>query len=852
MKNKPETLIAEQDDDQRQSVAAAAQDIEIRYRSLFDNMLEGVAYCSMVFEDEKPSDFIYLDVNSAFETLTGLRDVVGKNVSTVIPGLRASNPELFDSCGRVAVTGASERFETYVGQLNRWFIITVYGAGNGRFVAVFADTTEKKLSEQALQRSEKKCRSLFDEALQFIGLLMPDGVMVGINRTALELAGIQAADVLGKPFGEMPWWTQSSEEHEILQGAVAKAIQGDCARFELTLQAGNGHLKHMDFSLKPLRNESGIVEQLIVEGHDITEHRNYERQLERMATHDILTGLANRSLLSDRISQAISHACRHGQIIAVFLLDIDRFKLINDSLGHGVGDLLLKEIASRMKACTRVGDTVARMGGDEFVLLMTHLEDGNDSALFGRRVLDALSLPIALDGHHLTVTASAGVSLYPKDGADVDVLLKTADIALCRAKELGRNCFQFYSAQMNERMLLRLEFETELRLALKHNWFTLHYQPQVDILSGEIIGCEALIRMNHPERGMIPPNEFISMAEETGLIVAIGEWVIQEACQQMKRWQGEHPNELVMAVNVSPLQFRHPDLIEVVRRALEESGLAACYLELEFTEGALMKNVASTLELMKKFKGMGLRLAIDDFGTGYSSLNYLKQFPIDKLKIDQSFVRNIAFDPSDAAIVQAIIALARSLGLSTIAEGVETEAQLGYLRALHCNELQGFFFSQAVPPEEFTALLERSLHVKPIESERVLLLVDDEKNILTSLNRILYREGYRILTATSGEEGLELMAKHRVGVVVSDQRMTGMTGVEFLRRVKLMHPNAVRMILSGYTDIDTLTDAINKGEIYQFINKPWDNNALLATIREAFSRHDLFNKRTDDDAKLSL
>ncbi len=834
----------------KQSVTAKGS--EMNYRLLFENMLEGVAYCSMVFEDGKPADFIYLDVNSAFETLTGLRDVVGKNVSTIIPGLRVSNPELFDSCGRVAVMGATERFETYVGPLNSWFFITVYGAGNGRFVAVFADITEKKLSEQALQKSEKKCRSLFDEALQFIGLLMPDGIMVDINRTALELAGIQAADVLGKLFWEMPWWLRSPEEHEILQGAVAKATQGDCARFELTLQAGNGHLKHMDFSLKPLRNESGIVEQLIVEGNDITEHWNYERQLEHMATHDILTGLANRSLLSDRIHQAISHACRHGQIIAVFLLDIDRFKLINDSLGHGVGDLLLKEIAHRLKGCTRVGDTVARMGGDEFVLLMTHLEDENDSALFGRRVLDALSLPIALDGHHLTITASAGVSLYPKDGADVDVLLKTADIALYRAKELGRNCFQFYSDQMNERMLHRLEFETELRLALKHNWFTLHYQPQVDILSGEIIGCEALIRMNHPERGMIPPNEFISMAEETGLIVAIGEWVIQEACQQMKRWQGEHPNELVMAVNVSPLQFRHPDLIEVVRRALETSGLAACYLELEFTEGALMKNVPSTLELMKKFKAMGLRLAIDDFGTGYSSLNYLKQFPIDKLKIDQSFVRNIVFDPSDAAIVQAIIALARSLGLSTIAEGVETEAQLGYLRALHCNELQGFFFSQAVPPCDFMALLARSLNVKTAESERILLLVDDEKNILTSLNRILCREGYRILMATSGEEGLELMAKHTVGVVVSDQRMTGMSGVEFLRRVKLMYPNAVRMILSGYTEIDTLTDAINKGEIYQFIHKPWDNNALLATIREAFSRHDLFNKKTDDNAKLSL
>ncbi|MDO9140878.1 MAG: diguanylate cyclase, partial [Methylobacter sp.] len=449
MKNKPETLIAESNGGQCQP--AAAQDIEIRYRALFDNMFEGVAYCSMVFEGGKPSDFICLDVNLAFETLTGLRDVIGKKVSTLIPDFSSSNRALFDSFGRVAATGATERFETYIDRLNSWFIVTVYGAGNSRFIAVFADTTEKKLNEQALQTSERKCRSLFDEARQFIGLLTSDGIMVDINRTALELAGIQAYDVSGKPFWETPWWTPSPEVHELLQSAVARAAQGDYVRFEVKLQASNGNLRDMDFSLKPLSGESGIVEQLIAEGHDITEHRNYERQLEHMATHDILTGLANRSLLADRISQAISHACRFGQIIAVFLLDIDRFKLINDSLGHGLGDLLLKEIAHRLKSCTRVGDTVARMGGDEFVLLMTNLENENDSALFGRRVLDALSFPIPLDGHQLTVTASAGVSLYPKDGNDLDVLLKNADIALCRAKDMGRNCFQFYSSRMNER-----------------------------------------------------------------------------------------------------------------------------------------------------------------------------------------------------------------------------------------------------------------------------------------------------------------------------------------------------------------------------------------------------------------
>lgn len=699
----------------------------------------------------------------------------------------------------------------------------------------------KEPREEIVAKTEGLFRSVFDGAFRFMVLLTPGGIVAEANRSALEAAGIRAYDVIGKPFYDTPWWSHRSPEmYEKLQNAFINATQRELVCLEAVFQSSAGNAVHMDFSFKPLQDETGAVEWFVVEGYDITERIRYERQLQHMATHDLLTGLASRSLLADRVSQAIIQADRTGQVFALFMLDIDHFKLINDSLGHNTGDLLLKEIARHMRACTRAGDTLARMGGDEFVLLMNNLQDENDSALFARRVLDAVSVPTVVQAHNLTVTASVGISLYPKDGTDMDALLKNADIAMYRAKDLGRNCFRFYSAQMNERALQRLELEAILRQALKENWFTLHYQPQINISNGEIVGCEALIRMSHPERGIVSPNEFIPTAEESGLILPIGEWVIKEACRQMKRWHDEQHGELIIAVNVSPLQFRHPNLVEVVQQALQESGLEARYLELEFTEGALMTNVASTLELMNTFKRMGLRLSIDDFGTGYSSLNYLKQFPVDRLKIDQSFVRNIVFDPSDAAIVQAIIALARSLGLSTIAEGVETEAQLGYLRSLHCNELQGFFFSPPVSTDGFIKLLAR--HPKATstaEPKRVLLLVDDEKHILISLNRILCRESYKIVTAASAEEGLDLMAKYDVGVVVSDQRMSGMSGVEFLRRVKLMYPHTVRMILSGYTEIGTLTDAINQGEVYQFITKPWDNDALIGMIREAFLRHDL-------------
>jgi predicted signal transduction protein with EAL and GGDEF domain/ActR/RegA family two-component response regulator len=488
--------------------------------------------------------------------------------------------------------------------------------------------------------------------------------------------------------------------------------------------------------------------------------------------------------------------------------------------------------------------TVTRLSADTFVISLPDLNTSEEINRLAEIIAHRVVQPISLADQQVQLSAHMGIAVYPIDGDDAATLMRKADSALADAKQSGNN-FKFYSASMNEHALKLLTMGAELRNAIEQNRLVLHYQPQVDIITGQIIGAEALIRIIHPEHGVIAPLEFISVAEETGLILPMGEWVIREACRQMQQWHTEKNSQLIVAVNLSPLQLHQSNLIETVRQALDESGLAPQYLELEFTESAIMHNVRETVGIMKQFKAMGLHLSIDDFGTGYSSLAYLKQFPVDKLKIDQSFVCNITQDPNDAAIVQAIIALGRTLGMTTIAEGVETEAQLGYLRSLNCKEMQGYLYSRPLPAKEFAQLLIRGKTLSDNKSEKTLLLVDDEENVLMALKRILRRQGYKILTASSAEEGMEIMAQNQVSVVLSDQRMPGMSGVEFLRRVKTMHPNVVRMILSGYTEVATLTDAINKGEIYQFITKPWENDALTAMIREAFVRYEMLKRPSE-------
>jgi diguanylate cyclase (GGDEF)-like protein len=439
------------------------------------------------------------------------------------------------------------------------------------------------------------------------------------------------------------------------------------------------------------------------------ERKRYQVQLEHQANYDALTGLPNRNLLNDRLRQAV-YQQRSPRNLAVVFMDLDHFKFVNDSLGHSTGDKLLKAMSERLRAALREGDTVGRVGGDEFVLILN--DQSNEEVIFRamQRISAKVSEPITIDGKELYVSCSAGISMYPQDGPDVDTLLKNADAAMYRAKEHGRNNFQFYTAEMNERVNERLALENALRRALERQEFILHYQQKVDMKSGVIVGAEALVRWMHPEWGLVRPARFIPLAEETGLIVQLGEWVLREACRQTREWLDSGLKPGVVSVNLSARQFRQEGLVRMVSRILEETKLEPAQLEMELTESMVMHNVEAAIATLQGLKSLGVALSVDDFGTGYSSLSYLKDLPIDALKIDRSFVRDIGAgaDAEDGVIAQAIVSLGHSLHLKVVAEGVETDQQVRFLKRLGCDELQGFFYGEPVAPADYAGLLEKA------------------------------------------------------------------------------------------------------------------------------------------------
>ncbi|MBS1198672.1 MAG: diguanylate cyclase protein, partial [Proteobacteria bacterium] len=569
------------------------------------------------------------------------------------------------------------------------------------------------------------------------------------------------------------------------------------------------------------------------------DHLDKQERLNYLAYYDVLTGLPNRTLLRDRLEQGIKAAQRNATVLAALSVDLNNFKAVLNSFGHSIGDLLLQEVARRLAACLRATDTLGYLDGDAFGIVLPEVGSGEDVAKLALKLIEHCRQPYLIRDHELFVSASVGIALFPDDAIDCETLFRNADTALYRAKALGHGTYQFFTAQMNQNTQDKIRLEADLRIALAKGEFLVYYQPKVSCSTGKVTGFEALLRWQHPTRGLVEPNDFIPALEDNGLIVAVGAWVLNNACAQARRWHDDWLGTPSIAVNISGQQIKASDLYETVRVALTVSKLAPAYLELELTESQLMEDAEGIIGLLRRLKTMGITLSIDDFGTGYSSLAYLKRFPIDCLKVDRAFVRDIIADPNDVSITRAIITLAHSLKLKVVAEGVETEGQLGMLIANHCDEIQGFFFSRPLPAEEATALLRAgrtldSMMMSGMKRSRSLLLVDDEEGVLSSLKRLLRPDGYNILTASSAEQGLELLASRAVDVIVSDQRMPGMSGVDFLRRVKILHPETVRLVLSGYTDLQTVTDAINEGAIYKFLTKPWDDNLLRATIKEAF------------------
>ena len=470
-------------------------------------------------------------------------------------------------------------------------------------------------------------------------------------------------------------------------------VRSDGAHFPLELKTSEVHIETRRL--------------FIASARDITVRKETEQRIMYLASHDALTDLPNRTLLQDRIQQALVQARRNHSQGAVLFIDLDRFKTINDSIGHDVGDLLLKGVAHRLVSTLRGEDTVARQGGDEFIVVLPSVNNVPDAGIVAQKLLEAMALPYQIMDKELRTSASIGIAVFPADGEDADTLLKNGDTAMYHAKEAGRNNYQFFTARMNQLAAEKQSLGTHLHQALERDELLLHFQPIIDMAHGKLVGIEVLLRWQHPVQGLIPPVTFIPLAEESGLIVSIGEWVLESACGQLRAWRDQGYEVPRLAINLSARQFRRKGLVETIARILAETGVAGAYLELEITESALMDNTDEVSEILRKLKGMGITIAIDDFGTGYSSLSYLKRFSIDKLKIDQSFVQDIVADPDDAAIVIAIITLAHSLKMKVIAEGVETDAQFAFLRREGCDQCQGYYFSKPLPAREIVTQLPR-------------------------------------------------------------------------------------------------------------------------------------------------
>jgi diguanylate cyclase (GGDEF)-like protein len=473
---------------------------------------------------------------------------------------------------------------------------------------------------------------------------------------------------------------------------MAAAFLNGKERFEWLHQRKNGNVFPAEVCLTALTLSGQPM--LLATVRDITARKLAEERVQYLAYYDALTGLPNRTLLQDRLAKALAAARRQKYKVALLFLDLDRFKDINDSLGHSVGDLLLQAVAERLKTWGREQDTVARLGGDEFLITLTHVKDAVDAAVAAERLMDAMTAELVVQGRSLGISCSVGISIFPEHGADCETLIKNADAAMYSAKADGRNNFRFFTEDMNAQVAERLTLENSLRLALAQEELFLMYQPQMDIATGRITGLEALLRWKHPDLGLVPPDRFIRIAENSGLIVPIGEWVLRTACSQARKWQEEGLPAVTVAVNVSAVQFRQEGFCELIRRVLHETGLAPQYLELELTESLLLANADVTLSVFRELKSMGVILAIDDFGTGYSNFTSLRRFGVNKLKIDRSFISDVATNPDDSAITAAIINMAKSLRLKVIAEGVENEAQMSFLRAHHCDEIQGYYFSR--------------------------------------------------------------------------------------------------------------------------------------------------------------
>lgn len=708
-------------------------------------------------------------------------------------------------------------------------------------IAILQDISEQRKRDLEM-RMLTRAVDVSVNAVVITDSKQPDQPITYVNPAFIQLTGYSRDEVIGRNCRFLQGRYQDQPELANIRRALEDKQHGSAVLLNCRK---DGSQFWNELSIAPVTNDREEVSHYVGVLHDITEAKRYREELEHQANHDSLTGLANRNLLRDRLQLAIAFASHSQQALTVVFIDLDRFKVINDSLGHGAGDQLLKLIAKRLRQCTRDIDTVARLGGDEFVIVSGGGCASSELIGWLEQLKSSIAEPLILDGQEVAISASIGFCCYPGDGTDVDTLLRNADTAMYRAKQQGRSRVCAFTQEMNEQIQRRLRLEQDIRHALQHRQFRVVYQPQLGLDSGRLCGFEALVRWQR-DGTMIAPNEFIPLAEETGQIIAIDFHVLETVCQQVQLWL-DTLREMSVAVNVSAITLMDPSFVDRVTSILNRYQLSPSLLKLEVTESILMSNTDQAQAQMNALSALGFRFSIDDFGTGYSSLGYLKRFPFSQLKIDQSFIHDVHLNPDAAALVRSMISIGHDLGIKVIAEGVETVEQLSFLHRAGCDEVQGYYYSRPLPPEDCLKFLTHNLKQRlPAniidEQERYLLIIDDEQSILNALKRELRLENYQTLTATSPQEALELLATHPVDVVLTDLRLSQISGVELLGKIKSLHPDVVRIVLSGSTEVSSILKAINEGVIYRFITKPWEADDLRAQIRDAFQQRELLRQ----------
>jgi PAS domain S-box-containing protein/diguanylate cyclase (GGDEF)-like protein len=710
--------------------------------------------------------------------------------------------------------------------------------------AVLVSMLDVSELREALRRAEWNAQMLArTEALSRTGSMEVEWPGGGIRLSSglRELLGFGGAAPAPATLETIDWIP--AEERDYVVGIWRAATAGEPFEFQHRVNCADGRrltVLHRG-ALIPGGEQAQMGVALL---QDITAQCEAAQRIHELASQDEVTGLPNRACLLDQMDAAMHAARWDGRQVALIAIEVPQISAVKTSMGFGAGDALAMALAARLREACRGSESIGQISDAEFAILFEGEALGDGAALRDRALamLGALSAPVRLGSTDLFPQWVAGVAIFPRDANTAGSLLEAAQAARLDASAAER--IAFFRPEVNQRAMRAMRIESALRHAIGADELELHYQPQVDLASGGIYGAEALLRWRSSELGSVSPAEFIPVAERSGLIGAIGEWVLQTACRDLADWRARSLPRVRVAINLSPAELQRPDLAAHFQRVLIANAVDPTSLAIELTEGMVMADVDRAAQVLRDLKALGIEIALDDFGTGFSSLSYLCRLPIDVVKVDRSFVHDVTAPVEEVSITRAIINMAHGLKMRVLAEGVETEGQLSLLASHGCDLVQGFWFSRAVPAAEFEAMLVIGKRLPErfrthSQKTHTLLLVDDEENITSALRRLLRRDGYRIVTACSGEDGLRRLAEHDVDVIVSDQRMPGMTGVEFLNRAKVLYPHTVRIVLSGYTELQSIIDAVNEGAIYKFLTKPWDDERLRGHIAEAFRQKEL-------------